>query len=145
MLTLDRTSRLTKLLVNERQLATSVSAAHFDFENRTSGLFQISIFPRANASLTAIEELVDSVIAQIQRSPPTRREIQRARNYATVSTVTSLQTGLSRAERLAQGEVFDKNPLSFITMLGDYSRVTPADVQRVARQYLSAGLNDEGS
>jgi zinc protease len=139
ILTLDRTSRLTKLLVNERQLATSVSAAHFDFENRNSGLFQISVFPRANASLTAIERLIDSVITQLQRSPPTRREIQRARNYATVSTVTGLQTGLARAERLAQGEVFDKNPLSFITMLNDYSRVTPSDLQRVARQYLSPG------
>jgi len=139
VLTLDRTSRLTKLLVNDRQLATSVSAAHFDFENRTSGLFQISVFPRANASLSAIERLVDSVITEIQRSPPTRREVQRARNYATVSTVTSLQTGLARAERLTQGEVFDKNPLSFITMLSDYSRVTPADVQRVARQYLTPG------
>ena len=139
VLTLDRTSRLTKALVYDRQLATSVTAVNFDFENRNAGLFQISVTPRANASLTEIERVVDSVIAGVQLAPPTAREIQRARNFANVSTVTGLQYGLTRAERLAQGEVFDKNPLWFVSMLRDYTRITPADVQRAAKNYLTSG------
>ncbi len=139
VLSLDRTARLTKVLVYDRQLATSVSAANFDFEHRSSGLFQISISPRPTASLTEIERVVDSVIAGIQTSPPTQREVQRAQNFMTVSTVTGLQYGLTRAEHLAQGQVFDKNPLSFVSMLHDYARVSPADVQRVAKQYLTSG------
>jgi zinc protease len=139
LFTLDRTSRLTKALVYDRQLATNVTATNFDFENRNSGLFQITVTPRPNASLTEIERVVDSVIARVQTSPPTRREIQRARNYIAVNTVTGLQFGLTRAERLAQGEAFERNPLAFATMLREYSRIAPADVQRVARAYLTAG------
>jgi zinc protease len=139
VLTLDRTSRLTKALVYDRQLAASVTAANFDFENRNAGLFQISVTPRANASLTEIERVVDSVIADLHLSPPTRRELQRARSFVNVSTVTGLQYGLTRAERLAQGEVFERNPLWFVGMLREQIRITPADVQRVAKNYLTSG------
>ena len=139
VLTFDRTARLTKVLVYDKQLATSVFAANFDMENPNAGLFQIAVTPRPNASLTEIERLVDSVIASVKSAPLTAKEVQKVKNSIAVSTVTGLQTGLARAEQLAQGEVFDKNPLSFVDMLARYGKVTPADVQRVANKYLTDG------
>ena len=54
VLTQDRTSRLTKLLVYDRQLASGVSAGNF--ANEDAGSFQISVTPRPGVSLTLIEQ-----------------------------------------------------------------------------------------
>jgi zinc protease len=137
VLTLDRTSRLQKVLVYDRQLATNVFA--FNNTSEDAGFFQVFVIPRPNASLTEIENVVDSVINVVKTVPLTPAEVQRVKNYATVSTVTGLQSRLARAERLAQGEVFDHDPLSYRTALQRQQAVTPADVQRVARRYLGAG------
>jgi zinc protease len=82
---------------------------------------------------------VDSVIVSVKSSPLTEREVQKVKNSIAVSTVTGLQSGLARAEQLAQGEVFDKNPLSYVDMLAKFGKVTAADVQRVANKYLTDG------
>ena len=83
--------------------------------------------------------MVDSVIDVVKTTPLTAAEVQRVKNYATVSTITGFQFRLARAERLAFGEVFDRDPLSYRTALQRQQAVTPAEVQRVARRYLGAG------
>ena len=138
-LTLDRAARLTKLLVYDRQLATSVNAANFDFESPNNGIFQIAVTPRPNASLTEIERVVDSVIASVKASPLSVKELQRVKSADAVTTVTGLQTGFQRTELLGQGEAFDKNPLSRFAVMTEFVKVTPADVQRVAGRYLTEG------
>jgi zinc protease len=75
VLTRDRTSRLAKLLVYDRQLATSVNARSGSDEN--AGEFYIRVSPRPNASLTEIERLVDSVVTSMVASAPSEREVQR--------------------------------------------------------------------
>ncbi len=137
VLTLDRTSRLTKLLVYDRQLATNVYAANGTYEN--AGQFEISVTPRPDASLTDIETLIDSVIAGVIAAPPTEQEVTRARNYRAVSSIVGLQSDLGKAFTLAEGESTYGDPLAEFTQLSDYAAVTPADVQRVARKYLSGG------
>ena len=137
ILTLDRTSRLRKLLVYDRQLATSVAA--FNNNSEDAGYFQVFVTPRPNASLSEIEGVVDSVIAAVKAGPVTTAEVQRVKNYVAVSTVTGLQFRLARADQLASGLVFDGDPLSYRADIARRQAVTPADVQRVARRYLGQG------
>jgi zinc protease len=137
VLTLDRTARLTKALVYDRQLATNVGAFNNAMENE--GYFIMFITPRPNASLTVIEHVVDSVVASVTAAPLSIKEVQRFKNFTDVSTVTALQFTQAKAEQLADGETMEKNPLSFVTDLTQYASVTPADVQRVAKKYLGAG------
>jgi zinc protease len=137
VLTLDRTSRLTKALVYDKQLATGVSA--FNAASEIGGYFTIYVAPRPSASLTEIEKTIDSVLTDVARAPLTQKEVQRFKNYANVSTVTALQFNQAKAEQLALGETMSKNPVSFLADLTQLERVTAADVQRVARAYLGAG------
>jgi zinc protease len=137
VLTLDRTARLQKALVYERQLATNVFA--FNNQMEIGGYFTIFVNPRPNASLTEIERVVDSVIAGVKSASLTAKEVQRFKNYNTVQTITGLQFTQAKGEQLAQGETLDRNPTSFVDDLGRYAAVTPADVQRVAKRYLGAG------
>ncbi|HET7464495.1 MAG TPA: pitrilysin family protein [Longimicrobium sp.] len=137
LLSLDRTSRLRKLLVYDRQLATSVFA--YNATSEDAGYFQVFVTPRPNASLTEIEQLVDSVIDGVKAGPVSADEVRRVNNYVTVSAIIGLENRFNRAEVLAEGQVFDGDPLGYRTEIARGQAVTPADVQRVVRQYLGPG------
>ncbi len=137
VLTLDRTSRLTKLLVYDRQLATSVRAGQDGMEDE--GYFSISVTPRPGASLTTIEQVTDSVLAGLITSPPDAREVDRSKHYGLVNTVTSLEAADAKAETLAEGQTYYGDPSHYQVELREAQAVTPADVRRVAQQYLTSG------
>lgn len=137
ILTQDRVSRLTKLLVYDRQLATSVSAT--DNNDEDEGYIEISVNPRPDVSLTTLEQLVDSTLDALRTAPPTQAEIERTKRYAVVGTITGLEATDARADGLAQGQTFFRDPLHYQAELREAEAVTPADVERVARQYLTPG------
>ena len=137
LLTQDRNSRLTRALVYDRQLATSVMS--YAGSDVMAGEFYISVSPRANASLTEIERVVDSVVATVIAAPPSDRDVRSFRNYVAVGAVTGLQSVLGKAERLNEGQTFAGDPLHYVAETRATLAVTPADVHRVAQQYLTAG------
>ena len=137
LLTQDRNSRLTRALVYDRQLATSVVA--YAGSDVMAGELYISVSPRANASLTEIEHVVDSVVATVIAAPPSDRDVRSFRNYVSVGAVTGLQSVLGKAERLNEGQTFAGDPLHYVAETRATLAVTPADVHRVAQQYLTAG------
>ena len=137
VLTRDRTARLTKLLVYDRQLATSVNALAGSDEN--AGEFYIFVSPRPTASLTQIETLVDSVVASVIATTPDARELQRTKNFVNVSTIAGMQSVLDKAEDILEGQTFFQDPQHYATELREFGALTPEDVHRVAQKYLSGG------
>lgn len=133
----DRSSGLTKALVYDTRLATSVFVAHFDLEN--GGVFQIEAVPRAGASLTAIEDVIDSVVSVARTAPPSERALTRFKNSNAVAAVSGLQGRVYRADTLAQGESWARNPVAYAAQVNFAARLTPNDVQRVAQKYLGPG------
>ncbi len=133
----DRTSRLTKLLVYDRQLATNVGV--FQGADENAGQFIITIRPRPGIALSDIERLTDSVVAGLVAAPPTAAEVERYKNSYVVSTVTALQSVLEKGEVLASGQAFHGDPAFYATELKKSIAVSPGDVQRVASLYLSKG------
>lgn len=136
-LSINRFGRLSKLLVNDRQLANFVSVDYYDFEK--AGVFEILVLPRAGASMTTIETLVDSVLAALPSSPLTPRELARFNNYNATTAVASLQLRFARADTLAHGEVFTGNPVAYAKQVDAARALTPADVARAAGKHLTAG------
>ncbi len=137
VLTRDRTSRLSKLLVYDRQLATSVNARAGSDEN--AGEFYVRVSPRPNASLTEIERLVDSVVTSMVVAPPTDREVQRLKNFTLVGAISGLQSVLDKAEEMLDGQTYHGNPTYLTDVeLPAYRALKPADVHRVAVKYLAA-------
>ncbi|MGI8509523.1 MAG: M16 family metallopeptidase [Gemmatimonadaceae bacterium] len=139
VLTQDRTSRLTKLLVYDRQLATRVAASQNGDDSENAGRFEINVTPRPNASLTEIEKLIDSTLAGLSTSPPGASEVDRFKNTTRVSSVTDLDGALNKAEILAKGQTFFGDPLHYIVKTNELLGVTPGDVARVTKQYLTPG------
>ena len=126
---------MSKLIFEELQLATGVSATHYDLEG--SGIFEIGVLPRPGASLSTIESLVDSVIAGLATSPPTTEELARFNAANAVTATTSLQVKLARADTLAHDQIFAGDPVSYAAQANAALRLTPAEVQRAAAMYLT--------
>jgi zinc protease len=137
VLSLPRFGRLSKLLVYDRQLASSVTAANYDFEK--SGVFEIIIVPTPGASMTLIEHLTDSTLASFTTAPVTAEELARFNAFNRVNAATSLQLHFARADTLAHDEVFVGDPASYATQASAALTLTPADVQAAIRRYITPG------
>ncbi|HEX8848293.1 MAG TPA: pitrilysin family protein [Gemmatimonadaceae bacterium] len=137
VLTRDRTARLSKLLVYDRQLATNVNA--YSGSDESAGEFYISVSPRPNASLTQIETLVDSVVASMIAGAPDARELQRTKNFVNVGVISGLQSVLDKAEEINEGQTYFNDPRHFAKDLDEIRALTPEDIHRVAQKYLSGG------
>jgi len=134
----DRTSRLTKLLVYDRQLATQVMAWQMGFEK--AGEFQIIVQPRPGASLTVIEQLVDSTLHSLAgTAPPTSAEIARYKAQESLSLMLMMESAMGKAETLLGGQVFDGDPLEYGKDTDRSLAVKAEDVSRVLRRYLTRG------
>lgn len=136
-LSLNRFGRLNRLLVGDRQLATTVSADYYDFEK--AGVFEIVVVPRPGASMTTIETLIDSVMAALPSSPLTSRELERFNNYNATTAISSLQTRFARADTLAHGAIFAGDPVAYAKQLAVARKLTPTDVQRAMARHLTTG------
>ena len=136
LLSRDRVGRLNKLLVYDRRLASRVVAANFDFEK--GGLFQIDVTPQPGASLTLIEQLVDSTLASFDSQPVSAQDLDAFKRSNAVLAITQLQTRAARADTLAHGELFAHDPAAYAKQMNQTFALTPVDVHRVAKRYLSA-------
>ena len=134
----DRTSRLTKLLVYDRQVATRVSA--WQGAKEGVGTLEIDVTPRPGVTLATVEQLVDSALAALRTTAPiTAAEVERYRRYTQVMTVLSLDGSMMHAEMLLYGETFTGDPAYYRTSTAALLAVTPADLARVAATYLTPG------
>jgi zinc protease len=136
-LSMNRVGRLSKLLINDRQLATVVNVDYYDFEK--AGVFEVLVLPRPGASMTTIETLVDSVMGAVPSTPLTPRELERFNNYNAVTAVSSLQTRFARADTLAHGEIFAGDPIAYAKQVAAARALTPAEVQRAVERHLTPG------
>jgi zinc protease len=132
-----RTARLTKALVFDRQAAASVSARQSS--NEDAGEFMVTITPRPGNSLTDLEAAADAIIERIKNEGPTAEEVQRATAGEELAFVRGLESNLGKAFRLANGAAIHGDPGYFLREYEKTVAVTPADVKRVASQYLTAG------
>ena len=87
--------------------------------------------------MTLIEALIDSTLAALVTTPITRQEIARFNAANAVRAATSLQAKFARADTLAHDEVFAGNPTTYAIQAARARRLTPADVSRAAREYLT--------
>ena len=85
----SRTARLTKALVYDSQMASQV----FGFQNASEdvGVFQVTVVPRPEHSLTSLETSVDQVIQKFISEGPTPEELQKAKSGLELSFLRGLE------------------------------------------------------
>jgi zinc protease len=131
----DKNARLYKRLVYDAQTAQDVSAAQQS--GRLAGEFRMSVTPKPGQSPAAMARAIAEETARVAASGITERELQRARNSFRASYIDRLASVSTKADILNYYNYFAGTPDYVQVDAARYDRVTAADVQRVARSYLS--------
>ncbi|MGI8542171.1 MAG: M16 family metallopeptidase [Aridibacter sp.] len=135
ILSSGRGSRLQSKLVYDKELVQSISASNPARE--IGGNFTIVATARPGKSLDVIEKEINAELERIKKEAPSTEEITRAKNGYESQFVFGLQTILGKADSLNSNATFFGKPDVFQQQLNEYREVTPADVQRVAKEYLN--------
>ena len=129
-----RSSRFYENIVRQKQLAANVSA--FGGESRGPSLFNIVGTVNPGKAVADLEAAIEAEIERVKAGPIEGWEMEKARNNARNQLVNSLGSTLDRAVTLGEDALFYNNPDRINTRADSIAKVTAADVQRVAKQYL---------
>lgn len=141
LLTGGESARLTKGLVYDRQVATSVFA--FGDQNFDPGLFSVyavasSTLPNSETPVTPqlLEAAIDSLLADIRQNGVTERELQKVKNQKLIEFYRSVEDINGRANALGTYELFFGDYRKLYDAPSLYQQVTVDDIRRVAATYL---------
>jgi len=141
----DESAKLYETLVKEKQIAAAVSGGFNyglgnDFDYNGPMLYAFRVDYRPDIKGDDVMKAVDGVIEGVQKNGITEDELKRAKVNFRSSFYDILEGGLApgfgRADLLAAFALYDDNPNRINTILGELDKVSTADVQRAAREYL---------
>jgi len=134
ILTGGRTSRLFQRLVIRDRVATTIASLQFP-GSLYPRMFSFQGVPIAPHTTQEIETAVYEELDRLQRDPPTADELQRVRNQVEASSIQRLQSNFGLAFQLSNSEALWYDWRQTFRDQAAQSRVTAADVQRVAKAY----------
>jgi len=130
-----QSSRLYKSIVDQQQKAMQVMAMPFALED--PGLFLIFGLVNMGIEPADLEKAIEVEIENVKNSPISDAEFQKLRNKVENDFVSGNSTMAGIAENLANYHVYFKEANLINTEIDRYMKVTPADLQRVAKKYLT--------
>jgi zinc protease len=134
LLTRGQSSRLYSRLVDKEQMVLSVGA--FREETLDPGLFVISLQPRTGIDPARAEKVLFEELERVRNQPVPEQELRKAKNQLLANHYRELKTIAGRANLLGSYELFFGDYRKLFSAEQTLEAVTPADIQRVARQYL---------
>jgi len=129
-----KSSRLYKELVYEKQLALSAWAS-YDGMFTDPFLFMAAATAGQGKKIEEVEKAMLDVIGQIRKTPPTEREVQKAKNQIEASFIMEQDSIYMQARTIATFEMIGGWKL-IDKYLEGIRKVSPEDVRRVAEKYL---------
>jgi zinc protease len=130
ILTEGDSSRLHRLLVEEKKLAIEVSGSFQ--EGFDPGLTWLTVTMPEGADAAAVEKVLDAALAQVVSQGVTEAELVRARNLYASSFWKQIATINGKASLLGSFEVFEGDYRKLFDSPAAYEKVTREDVQKAA-------------
>jgi zinc protease len=127
-------SRLYQKLVKEKQICSLVGAN--DPSRLGPGSFQVTCRVAPGKTIEEAESLIEEEITNAMSAPVTDAELKRVRTAMRRRDVAIRTSVLGRAQRLAEDAIIYNDPNRINTSNARIATAIPADIQRVARQYL---------
>lgn len=130
-----RSSRLYKDLVYEKRIALSASAEYGGLY-RSPYLFTLNATAAPGKNIEEVEKALYEEIDGIRQAPPSETEVQKAKNQIEASFIFAQDSTYSKAlyagmfEMMGDWRLMDK-------YLEGIRKVSPADIQAMARKYLN--------
>jgi predicted Zn-dependent peptidase len=128
-------SRMNKVIVDEKQLA--VQAGAFNFALEDAGLFITYGIANMQVKPEDLEAQINNVVEGVKEKLVDEREFVKVRNQITTDFVTRNSTMAGIAETLANYEVYFGDANLINTEINRYNKVTREDLMNVAKKYLN--------
>jgi zinc protease len=135
ILSSGESSRMYRKLVYEEQSAVAAQAQLLLLEGPSIGF----LFGVANQGkdVKDVARSIRTVVDGLAAAPPSTQELEKVRNTIVSRLVTGRQTMQEKADSVGEAASLLGDPERYNTELAKYQAVTPADVQRVIKQYLA--------
>jgi predicted Zn-dependent peptidase len=130
-----RTGLLHKELVYERRIATDAGVTAMYPGGRYPGLFVVQVRPALGHTVEECEDAVLEVIEGLQTGKPSEADLRRVSDNLRAALWRRLDDNAGLAGQLPFFHARYGNWKVMFTRLDQVAKVTPNDVQRVARQY----------
>jgi zinc protease len=131
-----RSSRFYDSIVRLQQLSSGVGASSAN--TRGPGLFAVGGTVLPGKSVADLEQAIYTEIEKVKNTPIASWEITKSQNSWKRSYVAGLSSSLQKAVQLGSYALRANDPNLINTYADRIAKVTAADVQRVAKQYLTA-------
>lgn len=133
MLSSGKSSRLNRVLVDEKRLVNQIYA--YNMENNDPGVFLFLAVCNNGVKAEAVEKEIWTVIQSLQKAPVEKAELDKVKINTKSDFIYSLESSTSVAELfgsyLARGDI---SPL--MNYEAAIEALNPAEIQKVAQQYL---------
>lgn len=134
ILSSGNSSRLYKSLVDEQQLATSVFS--YIPESFDPNLMYIYAVASGETDEGQLEAAILSELDKLSREGISEQELQKVKNQKLMELYRTLETINGKANTLGSYELYFGDYKKMFSAPQEYEKVTAADIQRVAAQYL---------
>jgi predicted Zn-dependent peptidase len=131
-----RTSIMYKELVRDKQIALEAESLDAYPGNKYPSLFIFFVVPAPGHTLDENEKAIYDIIERVKTQPVDEASIKRVKTKLRANLIQSLDSNTGLAETLASYQSLYGDWRKVFTELDDYNKVTAADIQRVAKQYL---------
>jgi zinc protease len=122
-------------MVDKEQLVLNVNARRQN--SLDPGLLIFSLSPRSGVEPARAEQALFEELDRLRNEPISDQELRKAKNQLLADHYRQLKTIAGRANLLGVYEVYEGDYRKLFTVEQTLEAVTAADVQRVARQYLT--------
>ena len=130
-----QSSRLYKRMVDEEQSAVQVFA--FPFQMEKAGMLISLALANQGKSLESLEASIMEEVERLKTEPIGEKEFQKLQNQLESGFISSNSSMSGIAESLADYHTYYGDASLINTESERYRKLTPADLQRVAKKYLT--------
>jgi zinc protease len=130
ILTGGNSSRLHRLLVEEKQIAIEIQASYQ--EGFDPGLLWLDLTLPEGANIGEVEKVLDAALAEVVDKGVTDAELMRAKNQFASSFWSQISTIDGKASLLGSFDVMEGDYKKLFDAPARYEKVTRADVQKAA-------------
>ncbi|MBI3142929.1 MAG: insulinase family protein [Bacteroidetes bacterium] len=135
VLSRGQSARLTKTLVDDKQLA--LQAFSFYYGTEDPGLFNFFALCNMGIDPAEVEKVLEEEIDRLKSEPISDMELTKIQNIMETRFVTGFASIQNRAEYLANYHVYGGNASLINTEVDRYMAVTKDDIMNAAKTYLN--------
>lgn len=129
-----KSSRLYSSIVDQKQLATSISTSYDEsFDPTIFGFYAVT-----NKGVTEadVEKAIDAEIEKIKKEGINESELQKVKNQKLIEFYGQVETINGKSNNIGTYEVFFGDYKKMFDAPSQYNKVTVEDIKRVANKYL---------